>query len=532
MRRPARAAAAALAAILALSACPGKTPPEGTASPDSGRGGEVVVAYPHEPATLNPFARGGDAPATRDLARLVMPALYRLGPGGARERWLLAREPQVQTGPPFAVVVELRDDAVWSDGTPITAADLRFTWRAVTVPRSRLIARDGYDRIADVQIQSERRARIVFDEPFRRWRDLFSAGLGVLPAHALAGRDAARELRRTWRVSGGPFVVERWRPGLEIAFRRNPRAWGGAPTLERLTVRFVPNPTTALALFRRGDADALVAYQGIDFARRARLTGGARVTSDTGATVAVLLLNVRAGPLAATRVRRALGRVLDRRRIEIGIVRDEGEPLDGLLPGSPNLQRPVVGARPDVAGARRLLARAGWRGDGVRTREGVPLRITVALPRDDDLPRRVARAARVQAERAGFDLVPVALDPDRLWSDWLPGSRMEAALVIWRDPPSGSLGARFGSGRTPPTGINYSRVTDRTLDRRLDAFDRAIEVPAQDAAAAQERLADVAPAVPLYAVTVSVVTSARIAGARAAAAADGPLWNAHEWSLA
>src|SRR5688572_25677924 len=85
--------AAAVCLVLLLAGCPSSDAPgpdgsNGSRTPEPSRGGELVVAYPHEPPTLNPFVTGGDSPATRDLVRPLMPALYRLGPAGTREPWL------------------------------------------------------------------------------------------------------------------------------------------------------------------------------------------------------------------------------------------------------------------------------------------------------------------------------------------------------------------------------------------------------------------------------------------------------------
>lgn len=472
------------------------------------RGGEAIVAYPHEPPTLDPFARGGDAPATRDLARLLLPALYRTGPDGERIPWLLAREPAVSQGRRFRVTVELRPDAVWSDGRPITARDLRFTWRAA----ARSAAREGYDRIRTVRVRSARRATIEFDRPFARWRDLFSAGLGVLPERALRGKDLRRALADGPPVSGGPFRLRKWTRGLELVFERNPRAWGGVSRLDRIRVRFVPDAVTALQLFRRGDVDALAGYHGVDLSRHAAAVPGATLSRDGDGTVAALLLNTRARALRDARVRRALGLSLDRRRIAVGLVREEGERIDRLDP----LRRALFPRRADATRARRLL-------DGRRPR------LTIALARDDELPGRVFRALLVQAGKTGFELTAVPLDPDRLWGEWLASSRMEAALVVWREPPAGSLRARFGSAFRPPRGSNYSGLADRALDRALERLDAAPS--AARAAAAARRLADLAPVVPLYAPAVTVAARAELRGVRANGGADGPLWNAGEWYL-
>src|SRR5437763_5888602 len=126
MRAGRPAAALALLALLA-SGCPSYKGAQPTPSASAQAAGTLTIAYPAEPATLDPFAPAGDTPATRDIARMLMPGLYKVEPSGARARWLLASEPVESNGPPFAVTLALRDDATWSEGKPLKVEDLRFT---------------------------------------------------------------------------------------------------------------------------------------------------------------------------------------------------------------------------------------------------------------------------------------------------------------------------------------------------------------------------------------------------------------------
>ena len=336
--------------------------PDGT--PEPARGGELVVAYPNEPPTLNPFVAGGDSPATRDLVRPLMPALYRLGPEGRREPWLLAAEPEGADvgGTPFGVRLRLREDAVWSDGRPITAADLRFTWQAV-LKSPRIASRDGYDRLADVVVEAPKTARLVFREPFARWRDLFSGGLGVLPAHALGKTDISGALIRSWPVSGGPFVFTSRTAGLDLVLERNPRAWGDVPLLDRIRIVYVPDAVTALQLYARGEVDVLGPYPAIEFARRAAAAlRGSTVTGDRGATWAGLFLNVKTPELSDVRVRRAIALAFDREAIAEVLVREQGALWDAASAGdAARLSAPFARYRQDTGEAARLLAAAGWR---------------------------------------------------------------------------------------------------------------------------------------------------------------------------
>jgi peptide/nickel transport system substrate-binding protein len=517
-----------MATGLALCACtsdrgvPRARTPVATAAPSTvpaGHGGTLTIAYPHEPATLNPFVVGGDAPATRDLTKLLLPGFYRFGPNGSRERWLLASEPRLDPGPPFRIAVRLREDAVWSDGSPITSADVRFTWKTILDRRWPIASRDGYDRITDVVAVDARRLSLVFSAPFSRWRDLFSAGLGVLPSHVLVGRNFGSTLEKSWPVSGGPFVLRAWTPGLRVVFARNPRAWGTAPSLDRLVVTFVGDSLTALRLLESGAVGALSAYQTADFGRRAAAISGTQVTSDIGATWAGVFLDVGASPLSDQVVRRALTLSIDARRIAVGLVRAEGTYL-GAPPATARV--PARLYLHNLARARSMLQNAGWRGAKVRSRRGVSLSLTIAGV-DDLLSFLVMRALQLQAQRAGIRFELVSLTSPRLWGGWLRSNRMRAALVISRDPSAGFLRARFGT-----TGAsNLSSLRDPTLQRLLAQAD----LGRSDAeAGAQRRLASLAAVIPLYRVRVSLAARG-VEGMRASAGADGPFWNAERWSL-
>jgi peptide/nickel transport system substrate-binding protein len=526
--------AAALAFFLA--ACPGAghpgPAPDGSTSSGAGRrGGELVVAYPYEPATLNPFVVGGDAPPTRDLVRPLWPGLYRLGPRGSREPWLLAAEPSAADvgGTPFSVRVRLREDAVWSDGKPITADDLRFTWRAVMTSPG-IATRDGYDRLSDVVVVSPKEARLVFKAPFARWRDLFSAGLGVLPAHALGKTDISRALARAWPVSGGPFVLKSWTPGLQIVLERNPRAWGGGPLLDRIRIEFVPDPVTALQLYARGQVDVIGPYAAVQMARRAAAAvPGSSVGSDRGATWVGMFLNVKTPALADARVRRALAMCLDRASIVEGLVREQGAGLDAPSGGAPARTSATFSRYPYDAGeAGRLLDAAGWRspsGGGTRAKGGKDLEVTLASVADDELSSRVLRALNAEAAAVGINLNLVAVDANQFWGSWIVGSRFQAGLLVERDPPGGALRARFGAAGAH----NVSRLSDAGLLAALDRSDATMDDADPAVKAPFDTVAALVPVIPLFSLDVTLAARPGVRDVVASASEDGFLAGAATW---
>lgn len=400
-----RRARAALFLAVALTACPAptQTPPSSPSASASSplAGGSITVAYPMEPPTLDPFARAGRAAATRDLVRLVMPSLVR----DDGSRWLLAGEPVVRDGPPFTVELTLRADAVWSDGRPITVADLRRTWRIAR-------ALPVYRWITAIRDLGNGRAAMELDRPTDRWRELFSSGLGVVPAHVPRAR-----LDRRWPVSGGPYVLERWRRGLDMRFVRNPLACCDAvPAIDEIRVVFVPDSTGALLLFEGGEVDVLGPYHTPDWQRRLS-DAGATVVSATGTTRARLVWDTSRLPFSSRAVRSAVRSSFDHERIVRGLVGSEGSLPDRVL-------------TEDLAAARRRLRAAGWRGEPVRARGGRELSATVVVMAGDDLGSVVAHAIKFHVERAGIRLELIPLEPDRFWDEWIDSSDMRAAFIV------------------------------------------------------------------------------------------------------
>lgn len=500
--RRARVASAVVLASL-LAACPSDTPAPGptgsaTLEPTPVPQGAITVAYPYEPPTLDPFTFAGLSPATRDLVRLVMPSLER-AEGDTRAPWLLASEPVVREAPRFTVTLSLRDDAVWSDGERIGVDDLRATWRHAVAQRGP--ASDGYDQIARIVAETPTRARIEFRRPFERWRELFNDGLGVLPAHVRRAR-----LARAWPVSGGPFELTRWRPGLDMVFERSRRPWGERARLRAIRVVFVPDATAALELLRRGEVDVLGPYHAIDWQRRVAEEGAASTVRSS--TWAALVFNARFGAVRAAEVRRAFADAVDRARIARGLVQSEGFLL--LEPGTTPGLEPVGSARGDLPASRAAVG----------AREPT---FTLAVVAEDDLSFVVAEALKYQALRVGFSFETIALEPDRFWGEWLRGPEFEAALVLLRGGAGQGPRALFGA-----RGI--ARLRDERLAASFARADGTIEPAGPEPYA--ERLARLAPVVPLYQVAVTLTAGPDVTDVAAGPTPEGVFARAHEWAAA
>ncbi|MGH2682862.1 MAG: ABC transporter substrate-binding protein [Actinomycetota bacterium] len=504
-----RVAGLALAVALAAGGC---TPsedavPRPTEPPERPPlAGSLRLGYPEEPVNLNPIRAGSAAP--RDILRAVLPSFFVVSPDLRYRPYLLAEEPEVDvSGDRMTVSFVIQAEARWSDGRPVTVDDVEFTWRVMTDPRLPVAIRDGFDHLVAVRESSDKEGSLVLSPPFARWRDLFSAGRFVLPAHAGTRREVAG-WNRGPPVSAGPFRLGPWVGGRSITLVADPSFWGPRPLLRRVEVAFVPDPTTAILLLREGRLDAVAPMPGVSWGRRLAAIPGVEVSEAYGPELVHLAINTE--ELARARLRRRIADAVGRDRFVEVLLRGEGRKADGAL-------------APEQAGANPAWARYGR---GGRVDVGVEDELTLAYPRGEILDL-LAKYVRAELGRSGVDVELVSLDAEIFHHTWLPERRFDLALWRVRSGPSSWLSRWFGSsGGESATGLR-----DRALDALLARADRGGEDGARALRQAQERLAGLAPVLPLFQPQVTVAWRPGVGGLRANPTVDGVLWNAWNWSV-
>ncbi|HVE62701.1 MAG TPA: ABC transporter substrate-binding protein [Mycobacteriales bacterium] len=495
-----------------------------------GRGGRVVAAAAAEPVSLDPFAVGGDTPATRELTPLWLPGLYRMGPGGVRTPWLAAGPPMV-TPDGRRVVIELRPDARWSDGTAITSADVAATWqRAATRPGP---WRAAYAALAGVETPSPTRAVLVLRAPGVQWARLFLAPTGVLPKARLA---ALGDRPYDLKVTGGPFVLAGRTPGLETTWRRTPAAWPGSdPHLDEVRVQVVPDFATAVALLEARKVDAVLPYDAINAEERVKRVPGVTTSADEQRrSVTVLTMRTTGGALKDVRVRRALALALDRPAFAEGLVRGGGTLADGVRVEERSAA-PFVQARPDLAAARRLLDAAGWKDNGnrPRTKKGADLTLVLASPTPSDLYDVLARGLQVQLRKVGVQVDLAGADADKA-AELARTAGADLAFTRWDTDVVSDLGRLLGSAGAAPAGAGWPRWSDPGADAALQQSAAAATLSSQDAPLDRldARLASEAPLLPLLRLDPVTAAAPGVLVERPVSGYGGPLVDVDRWARA
>jgi peptide/nickel transport system substrate-binding protein len=410
----------------------------------------------------------------------------------------------------------LREGALWHDGTPVAAEDVRFGWEHDRTAAAGSDTRVLAERVDAVDVLDERTVRVSY-RAGERW-DLYALAPRALPRHLL--RDAsARERYASRPVHAGPYRIADRSGGAVVleAFADHVIA---RPRIERIVVRSFPSRAALLAALIGGDVDvapspALEA----DLAATLDRSLGDRVSYKQAQAVAML----RFGPrLADPAVRGAAAHAVDRERIARtvfgGRARVPASYLVAPLWAANDVATP---RRLDRERARALLDAAGARrgGFGITELGGDRLVVTLLVPQGHTSLEQAARGVAVDLAALGI-AVEVSERPAAEVERRVERGEHDLAIVIERaDDPL--LASERYRGRVSEW---FDVLADAARASPERAEKRAIY------AEMQRLWTEASPALPLFQVLKVDIAPVRMDRIQPASHAAPITWNLGEWA--
>ncbi|QNP66626.1 ABC transporter family substrate-binding protein [Streptomyces genisteinicus] len=454
------------------------------------RGGRYVHAVEKAIGNWNLLHAEGNVVETGTVVQILAPSAYVAFPD-LRHHWnrdLLAAEPEIVSTDPQTLVYRIRPEAVWNDGTPLTADDFVYTHRVQNgfdSPACKVSTHAGYELVESVTASSDgRTVTVVFrkGEYFPDWQAMFSY---LHPAHIAArhgdldtpeGLAAAFQSFNgrppTW--SAGPYAIDDATTDRRIVLVPNPRWYGRVrPALDTVVFEVVDDQSRLLPALRERRIHGMNPQPDAELVAAVAALPGVSHTVGKGFVWDHLDLNVRVPHLRDAVLRRALFTAVDRAAITdatIGRFVPDARPLGShnFVPGMPDY-RDVIAAtgqgQGDCTRARRDLAEGGYTlaADGLRAPDGtlVP-RLRLRCLAGNRLRTRVAELVAEQWNRIGVrtDVVPMT----QLGSVLDTGD-YDAVLFGWNANP-----VRVGPARdmwATGGGMNYGGYSDPEVDRLI-----------------------------------------------------------------
>jgi ABC-type oligopeptide transport system substrate-binding subunit len=475
------------------------------------RAGSLTTLDPHRPISA----------ADMDIAADLFEGLTAFDARGTlvpacAERWAIAPDGREYR-------FELRDDLRWSDGAPLTSADVVASFRRLLAPRTGALLGYRFDAIRGARAlrrgegepdglgviaEAPRTLRIALDHPDTDLLRLLAVAY-IVPAHVLAraGRDWAKPGQI---VVNGAYRPVSWSQGGALQLERNV-AFREARAAPLSAVHWVMgvDDATRLRMFRAGELDVAQIAEGaqLGVARRELATRLRTAPAYAGGWIG---LNLRRPALADVRLRQALALAIDRHMLTER-VRALGEvPSGSLVPAAVVDYHTGAGAAPPeepaerrLAQARRLLAQAGV---GPRR----PLRL-VAIYSANPLTQRTFLALHAMWSPLGVRVEARGLE-SRAYSAALSAGEFD--LMDYAPfsvvPSATSFVGRFRSDSF----LNYSGYANPQVDRLLDTAERSAD-PAARLRGYREVEAILLrewPVIPIYSGVTHYLVAARVEG--------------------
>jgi peptide/nickel transport system substrate-binding protein len=542
---------------------PEATPPSSIVAPEARPYREGVLG---RPTSVSPFT--ARTQADRDLVALLFSGLVRNGPNGTLVPDLASRWTVDDAGAVWTF--DIRPDARWHDGEPVTADDVAFTIRTLKDPAYLGPSASSWREVT-VRVISQHTVSFTLDTPLGGF--LQAATQPIAPAHLLAevpipllpdhpfGRQP---------VGSGPFELDSLddeRVILRPAFTRDPP--GGAspepsvratdalvtaaptmrperplPYLAGIEFVYSDTPEPLVAAYEAGDLDAVSGLPP-EAARRLARERGSHLVRYPGSTLTAVIFNLRPGEdtFRSSAVRAALLGAIDRQSVISKAFAGAAVGVDSPIPPSSPLFDPTAdpGVSYDRPTAREALEAAGWSlVDGSWRLPGSkePLVLELLSPDQASNPAVFAAAESVTGSWASFGLrvTHVGLPPGEFVSGRLVKGDFTAAVVdiaIGLDP---DLYPLLASSQTLSGGSNVLGLQDPDLDRLLEAARGPGSASARFEAygALQRRLATERYILPLAFQDKAVVLRDTVSGPLVRQVADPSdrFWDVLTWRLA
>lgn len=502
------------------AACTGAPTPSASGRPDNSA---MVLAEAMEPTSLNPL----DGYAPYGASKIFDGLLEYQADGSLRP--VLATAPPTPSADGRTWTVGVRSGVRFSNGAPLTTADVVATYQALLNPAFDSPLRADYPMLSGVTQVDAHTVSFQLAYPYAPFPNKLV--LGIVPAAALA--TPAPVASAPTPVGTGPYVLQSWTKGQHMVLVDNPKyTLGAPPKVKRVTVQFVPDDATRAQRLRAGKLDgaALAPTQAAQFAKSDAFT----VLTDPSADIRAITLPQSNPVTADPAVRLALNQAVNRASMVSKALGGLGSPATTPIPSVlPEFVEPTATFSYDAAKATAALYADGWVAgtDGIRARNGVTAELTLDYPTGDATDAALAHDFANDAKVIGVKIDLAAVDPAQLTAK----EGTDAVLISTGNPfdPDLTTYDLLDSGAGNAFGYHDADVDTalQTGRTQLDPGQRAVAYRAfQRAYVANPALVCLVEVSHTYVLRANWTGYVQVTDATGQGINWGPLWNLDTWT--
>jgi peptide/nickel transport system substrate-binding protein len=385
--------------------------------------GQLTMAFPADVPTWDPNAR--TLAAVQSLYKTVFDQPLDQNPDITMRRALITNHTWSADG--LSLTLDFRSDVVFHDGTPMTAADFRYTFferPRAPVPEGgrRIDTAFLWRRVSDIEVLSPTRAVMKFTEPMPSAIAWFYFLASFMVPKAYIERVGVAGFERQ-PIGTGPYRLAEYQQGARIVLEANARYWGGPPAIPRVTIDIVRDPTARTAAIESRRVDVAV---DVPIREAQRLSSVSGLTSRIDAMADITLLQItRNGGFADDRVRLAAHHAINKDALNRALFGGAATPIS--VPAAHNTPGYPTGFVFPFS-EERAVALLREMGHGPQNPIAIKFGTTNGVfPNDFEVARAIGQMWRRVGINAEIETLEPSTYQERLRARTLP----EATLFSW-----------------------------------------------------------------------------------------------------
>jgi peptide/nickel transport system substrate-binding protein len=458
--------AAVLALVLAACGSSSKSGPSGGSSAPTG---SVVFGAEQWPDCINPINQCANSSWLQWLVPIhVLPRLTELDDhNNFVASPLLTEMPSVDnggvtgSGNTFTITYHLNPDATWQpDGTPITSADVVFSWHA-QIDTTGSLTTTGYDQISGIDTPDPQTAVVHFKETYNDWPDVMGGFSGVILEKAkFTSTNVGKLMTTSLDFSGGPWVLQSFSKDKEVLVA-NAKYWDKdrIPKIQQVTFVPVAETTKEVQAIKTGQVSAVYPQPATDNVPQLKDSGTLKTIFGVTTQFENLWFNNKAGkPFADKNLRAAMSYAIDRTQLLNDIIKPFDPTVEQLncaawIPGVGEWCENTAFAdiTPDQTKVDSFMAASGYAKDssGFWAKDGQQLVIhwmeTTGNKRRENMEAEFIPLLAKQ----GFKVVTDNSDADTMFQKRLPAGDFDMAVYIQVTSPDPTVTSILSTSNIP-----------------------------------------------------------------------------------
>ena len=430
---------------------------------------------------------------------------------------------------------EIKANASWGDGVPVTAKDFKLAWEIGSSDKVAVGEKKNYTRIENVEIDTTnpKKFTITHDRAYYDFYALSNPNIGLVPAHLeqpiwekTKNETGAYEKQTTYSTNplnpglyNGPYIVSELKLGSHVIFTPNKNFYGDQPKIQKVIIKLIPNTQTMEANLFAGNVDmlsilSLTFDQALTLEKKIKkdpsLSSRFKVVFREGLVYEHIDLNVGKNPiLKDLNVRQALMYSLNREKLTTALFEGKQKPaLHNIHPLDVYYTEEVKQYPYDVDEAAKILDEAGWKlkDDGYRYKNNEKLTLSLMTTAQNKTRELVQVFLQSEWKKAGIEIA-LKNEPARVFfgetvrkSDF-PAMAMFAWISSPDNPPRSTLhSSMIPTKKNAFSGQNSPGWANKKVDDALDQVEQEFDLEKRKElmkTVLQEYTKDV-PVIPLY----------------------------------